>query len=66
MELIQKAKIEKLLDYAEEHFGEWKIVIQKNSDGKIRCHTQFATDIDELSTGIHLTFIQKRSIMAED
>ena len=46
MELIQKAKIEKVIDYAEENFGEWKIVITKNAEGKIRTHTSFPTDID--------------------
>lgn len=37
----------------DDNFGEWKVVIQKNKDGKIKTHSQFPgyitddTDIEE-------------------
>lgn len=53
MNLIHKARIEKALDFMDDNFGEWKVVIQKNKDGKIKTHSQFPgyitddTDIEE-------------------
>ena len=65
MEIEIKAQIEKILDHADSNFGEWKIVIQKNGDGKIRCHTQFPTDIyyNTNQTESHLTSIRKSLIL---
>ena len=66
MDLLQKGKIEKVLDFADENFGEWKVVTQKDKDGKIRCHTSFPTDISnntELEEYQVLTEVKKHTIL---
>jgi hypothetical protein len=70
MDIEEKAQIENIINYAEDNFGEWKIVIQKNSDGKIRTHTSFPTDIQAKKTSCegaqeiyHLTSWKKSLII---
>ena len=72
MDLLQKGRIEKILDYLEDNYGEWKLVIQKSESGKIRYYAQNAGDLPELDNTTEppinqvLTEVKKHFILIKE